>query len=389
MHWTVHLEGGPRRVNHAAVTIGDKVFSFGGYCTGEDYRELRPMDVHILNTVSYRWFLLPLPDISDPQRKEIPFQRYGHTAVAYMDRAYIWGGRNDARACNKLYCFDAATLKWSNVRVNGPLPSTRDGHSACVINHRMYIFGGYEEEEDQFSQDVHALHFPTVTWYYVSTKGTPPRWRDFHSATAVGHCMYIFGGRGDLLGPYHSPNELYCNLIMCLDTVTNTWSRPRTSGATPVGRRSHSAFYYKGCLYFFGGYNGLLTGVHFGDIYQFNPVTNVWSFLKIHGIGPCPRRRQCCCIVGDRLFIFGGTSPYPAGIQPIPIEYMQQGVDPTLMDHNDLHVLDFAPSLKTLCELAVIKYQLDLKVLPADLRVEIAAMTTNNNISRPLKYASG
>ena len=48
--WTVHLEGGPRRVNHAAVAIGHKIFSFGGYCTGEDYNTTRPMDVHILNT---------------------------------------------------------------------------------------------------------------------------------------------------------------------------------------------------------------------------------------------------------------------------------------------------------------------------------------------------
>ena len=48
--WTVHLEGGPRRVNHAAVAVGDKIYTFGGYCTGEDYQTTRPMDVHVLNT---------------------------------------------------------------------------------------------------------------------------------------------------------------------------------------------------------------------------------------------------------------------------------------------------------------------------------------------------
>lgn len=50
MYWTVHLEGGPRRVNHAAVAVGGRIFSFGGYCTGENYRRKRPMDVHVLNT---------------------------------------------------------------------------------------------------------------------------------------------------------------------------------------------------------------------------------------------------------------------------------------------------------------------------------------------------
>lgn len=50
LRWTVHLEGGPRRVNHAAVAVGHKVYSFGGYCSGEDYETLRQIDVHVFNT---------------------------------------------------------------------------------------------------------------------------------------------------------------------------------------------------------------------------------------------------------------------------------------------------------------------------------------------------
>lgn len=48
--WTIRLEGGPKRVNHAAVAFNNRIFSFGGYCTGEDYERTRPMDVHMLNT---------------------------------------------------------------------------------------------------------------------------------------------------------------------------------------------------------------------------------------------------------------------------------------------------------------------------------------------------
>ena len=32
-----------------------------------------------------------------------------------------------------------------------------------------------------------------------------------------------------------------------------------------------------------------------------------WSVLKVAGPGPCARRRQFCCLVGDRVFLFGGT----------------------------------------------------------------------------------
>lgn len=65
---------GPRRVNHASVSIGDFIYSFGGYCSGEDYRLSRPMDVHVLNTETMRWHQLTMKEKKYPN---VPFQRYG------------------------------------------------------------------------------------------------------------------------------------------------------------------------------------------------------------------------------------------------------------------------------------------------------------------------
>jgi hypothetical protein len=50
------------------------------------------------------------------------------------------------------------------------IPGARDGHSACIINHSMFVFGGFEEEIDRFSQDVHALDFRTMHWSYIITQ---------------------------------------------------------------------------------------------------------------------------------------------------------------------------------------------------------------------------
>lgn len=36
-------------MNHAAVAVGHRVYSFGGYCSGEDYETLRQIDVHMFN----------------------------------------------------------------------------------------------------------------------------------------------------------------------------------------------------------------------------------------------------------------------------------------------------------------------------------------------------
>lgn len=48
MYWTVNIQGGPKRVNHAAVALNGAIYSFGGYCAGETQR-VRPIDVYVLN----------------------------------------------------------------------------------------------------------------------------------------------------------------------------------------------------------------------------------------------------------------------------------------------------------------------------------------------------
>lgn len=47
-HWTRMVEGGPVRVNHAAVVVQDTILSFGGYCaTDFDPRDAdKAMDIH-------------------------------------------------------------------------------------------------------------------------------------------------------------------------------------------------------------------------------------------------------------------------------------------------------------------------------------------------------
>ncbi|KAF3842309.1 hypothetical protein F7725_024260 [Dissostichus mawsoni] len=84
-----------------------------------------------------------------------------------------------------------------------------------------------------------------------------------------------------------------------------------------------------------------------------------WNKIEPKGKGPCPRRRQCCCMVGDRIILFGGTSPCPE---------QGMGDEFNLMDHSDLYILDFKPNLKTLCKIAVIQYSLEHSGLPHDIR---------------------
>ncbi|VDP13823.1 unnamed protein product, partial [Soboliphyme baturini] len=191
MWWTAYVDGGPRRVNHAAVAVGDFIYSFGGYCSGADYERPVPIDVHVFNTSkqffvllfihfyssssfvffkrtcivfsildTYQWHSLPAP--KHILSRTIPYQRYGHTAVGYRNNCYIWGGRNDVDgACNVLFEFDPRSAEWSKIHATGVVPPARDGHSACVYGDKMLVFGGYEEIFQRFSNETYIFDFPS------------------------------------------------------------------------------------------------------------------------------------------------------------------------------------------------------------------------------------
>ncbi|VEN50923.1 unnamed protein product [Callosobruchus maculatus] len=377
MRWIAYLEGGPKRVNHAAVNVGHKIYSFGGYCTGENSKDYASMDVHVLNTTTFRWTPHPVSDLPYFENDDIlPYKRYGHTAVVYGDKVYIWGGRNDRASCSTLFCFDTVWHCWTAPKTTGSVPPARDGHTACKWKNYMIVFGGYEEETDAFGRSIYYLNLDTMHWTYVNISGEEPSMRDFHTTVCIGDRMYMFGGRGTLPSQwYMPPQERYCNQLWYLDLNNFVWHKVPVSGHVPPGRRSHSAFVYKEKMYIFGGYNSLHEK-HFNDMYQFDPETSVWKRLKPPGKRPCERRRQACVIVGDRVFLFGGTSPEPSRSSDDT-----QDIEDKLIDHSDMYVLDFSPSLKTLCMIAVRKHKLDESVLPHNLKMDIMNMFTPNKIT--------
>ncbi|KAB7495163.1 Kelch domain-containing protein 3 [Armadillidium nasatum] len=335
MYWTVGIEGGPKRVNHAAATIGDKVFSFGGYCNDLDYLEIDDIDVYVLDTVILRWKRCKCTG----KKNSIPFQRYGHTVVAYKNKIYLWGGRNEVRACNRLYCFDPDTCVWTTPKVNGTIPVARDGHSACVINGVMYVFAGYLDIPGIYTQEICALNFDTFTWEHISTREPKPIYRDFHTATAYNGLMYVWGGREVASGWHETDIDgEYGSQMYVFNPVTREWRFIEAYGDIPIGRRSHSA-----------SENSNMDKIKsLGSISSTKKTT---GFLFI----PDPS--------ADSSDVVSSGDP-----------------DGRLVDHSDLYVLDFEPSLKTLTIMAVLKNNLDTSILPWDLRCTLKYMTQPNKI---------
>lgn len=356
------------KVNHASVLYEDFIYVFGGYCSGEDFKSHQPIQVNRFNTRTMQW--ANLTSIYHYQvSRDVPFDRYGHTVVSYQDKIYLWGGRDDESPCNKLYQFDVTTLTWSQPPVKGSIPYSRDGHSAAVKDDCMYIFGGYETDSESYSQQIHVLNLTNFHWKLVQTTGQTPSARDFPTMACLNDYLYVFGGRSETYGLHDSRYEFYDDTLFRFDIEKSHWSIVQTQ-SSPIGRRSHSAFVYNGKLYIFGGYNAQLKS-HFNDLDCFDPEERVWRNICIKGSGPCPRRRQCCVLSGDQVYIFGGTSPKPGCTGVAEIDEISDSAMNNLRDHCDLYVLDFSPTLKTLAKLECMQLGLDTCQLPHSLIQEI------------------
>ncbi|XP_077496545.1 kelch domain-containing protein 3-like [Amblyomma americanum] len=360
--WTVQVKGVPQPVSvYEAVCINGKIYCFYTCERG------MPIYVYICDPRWYRWDLVetqPLPDGG-------PVKLNGYTVVAYGDCAYLWGGTDDGESDHAVYRFNTNSMTWSRPEVRGDVPTTLFGHSACMVGPRMYIFGGLHRDA---WHHVWFLDLDAMMWHRVDTTGEASAdSRFFHTASAIGTRMYVWGGKVD--GVW---GRRYDRSVCYLETTTSTWVRPQVEGVPPEARQDHSGFVYKGHMYIFGG-GHLDHGTDFADMHRYDPDKSCWTQVMPHGAGPCARRLNGCCVIGDRVFVFNGLRQKRAlrdreqvRISPFDDESV-----------TDMHVLDFAPSLKTSCLLALIHAGLEVARLPPINGNEIHAMMANDNTSSP------
>ncbi|XP_069104002.1 uncharacterized protein [Argopecten irradians] len=139
-------------------------------------------------------------------------------------------------------------------------------------------------------------------WVTLETKGEPPLGRSSHSTVVVGRKAFVFGGE-------NIPRVPISNIVHCLDLDTRTWSELETSGDVPVPHNAHTAVAVGHVMYVFGGRTGINMGEgSFNDLYAFDTRNNMWTLLKPKGVAPSARSFHAMTAVGNRLFVFGGCS---------------------------------------------------------------------------------
>lgn len=142
-------------------------------------------------------------------RQNRPPGRYGHVAVGYKDKVFIWGGRtkkysqsDKAKLASTLDIFDLRTELWERLETRGTPPSGLIHCAFATDGPHVYVYGGGDGETDY--DTLHRLNVDDLTWTRIpnasGAAGSPGR-KNGAKMVLWGKKLILFGGYGDLPQP--------------------------------------------------------------------------------------------------------------------------------------------------------------------------------------------
>ncbi|GBG30908.1 Kelch domain-containing protein 3 [Hondaea fermentalgiana] len=139
-----------------------------------------------------------------------------------------------------------------------------------------------------------------LKWRKPQTEGRRVSARGGHAAAVVGSDLLFFGGHC-----YGGKGKFdYYSDTMALDLETNTWHKVRTGGRAPTARYGHRASVVGERMYIFGG-SGPNGKLH-NEVFFLDTTTWCWVEVTATNAGPRPRFNHAQTLVGDKIVIHGG-----------------------------------------------------------------------------------
>ena len=319
MRWRrLFYSQGCHNFKHAGTSCNNQIFTFSSCQPPHNDKNI--IDVHTLNlnTETNRiglWkFLTKQPlNISNS-----PPTLQNHCAFPLNKNIYIWGGNDQNKNSNNLYCFNIESNNWSISATKGQSPKTNKSMVGCSLMNKAYIHLGTEPSK------IYSLDLSKKTWEISETTGNTPPPRESHSITACGDHIYLWGG--------HDENGIHRNGdLFYLNMNTKIWSRTPYTWDTPPTRYNHTAVNHNDIIYIFGGVSNNNTPLN--DLYSFDPRSEEWKHLKPRGLQPQSREGHICIINKNQMIIQGGrnitnniindtwilTLSFPPTLNPLPI----------------------------------------------------------------------
>jgi len=251
--WVVLPSGATVRSDHSMTIIGTDIYVFGGNAPTPKN------DLWKYNTITGSWIQLTLGSTA----------RHSHSMVSVGTDIYVFGGKNfnGTAFLNDLWKYNTLTNTWTQL-LSGA--SIRSNHSAVSIGTDMYIFGGWNGAPTPLG-DLWKYDTLLNTWTQMSTGSTP---RYAHAFTVIGTDMYIHGGIS-VAGNATPLNGMW-KYSSTLNVWFNTYDFLNTS---PSPRDFHSMSAVGTDIYLFGGFDNIAKQK---DVWKFNSLDNTW--VRLHDI---------------------------------------------------------------------------------------------------------
>ncbi|EDQ88928.1 uncharacterized protein MONBRDRAFT_37167 [Monosiga brevicollis MX1] len=183
----------------------------------------------------WRAYLSPgIPSLSQHAAVQVSYRDSPSVVITggYFNDIFTGSGRIN----NKTYWFERAETP-QVFKVVADCPAVV-GHSmsASADMRDAYIFGGFDSEDNP-TNDVYQMETDPWRWRQMSTQGTPPPRRGYHSATILFNSkaqvweLIIFGGTPSFIRLNETMSDLFA-----LNLETFTWRKIEAS--TPPGWRA-------------------------------------------------------------------------------------------------------------------------------------------------------
>ncbi|KAL0023672.1 hypothetical protein WJX77_012323 [Trebouxia sp. C0004] len=237
--------------------------------------------------------------------------RWGHSTTLYGDKLVAFGGYGGTGAHSRtadVLIYDCKACTLLQPTITGPCPPARMGHTAVLFDSTLVIFGGRISPAQPLN-DVWALDIPTCTWRCIPCKGVAPSARFRHTAVAFG--SHLQDGVMTVHGGYDGKHTF--GDTWKLSTANWTWQQMATRGSAPCACHSHAAAVVGQQMFISGGthdYQHTFSGLHAVDL-----VTGTWQAVKPQKGGPSAPScfSHSMTAVGVLLVVAGGCHTLGAG----------------------------------------------------------------------------
>ena len=157
------------------------------------------------------------------------------TVVLHENVIYLFGGWSGKQHLNCIYGLNLSTMNWSEIEVDGKIPTPRAGHTMNRLDEgRFFVFGGqgrkklFENEFDlksfvcseKYLNDVYnnqsfVFNLKELKWRSIETLQessvalkacVTPSPRAYHACTVTNGAVYLYGGRNTESGIFLNLN---------------------------------------------------------------------------------------------------------------------------------------------------------------------------------------